>query len=116
MISDCEFFDGRTEYAPIGGCYYASRMAVNELLMKEKRTAGVVIFREAHPGYVMPVGVWNVRERVRESLTGNPFRFDNLESALQHIDSVMDIPRKTWLQHSAVLRDYMIQRRIDDYV
>ena len=116
MISDCEFFDGRTEYAPIGGCYYASRMAVNELLMKEKRTAGVVIFREAHPGYVMPVGVWNVRERVRESLTGNPFRFDNLESALQHIDSVMDIPRKTWLQHSAVMRDYMMQRRIDDYV
>lgn len=116
MISDHEFFDGRTEYAHIGGCYYASRMAVNELLKEERRTAGVVIFREAHPGYVMPVGVWNVRERVREALTGQPLKFDTLEKALTHIDSVMDIPRKIWLQHSGILRDYMIQRRIDDYV
>ena len=91
-------------------------MAVNELLTREKRTAGAVIFREAHPGYVMPVGVWNVRERVRESLSNPPMRFETLESALQHIDSVMDIPRNIWLQHSAVLRDYMMQRRIEDYV
>ncbi len=115
MISDCEFFEGRSEYAHIGGCYYASRMAVNELLIKEGRTAGVVIFREAHPGYVMPVGVWNVRERVREALTLKPLKFDTLENALKHIDSVMDIPRKIWLNNSGVLRDYMTQRRIDDY-
>ncbi len=116
MISDCEFFDGRSEYAHIGGCYYASRMAVNELLRDERRTAGAVIFREAHPGYVMPVGVWNVRERVREALKGKPFKFDTLENAMKHIDSVMDIPRKIWLNNSAVLRDYMTQRRIDEYV
>lgn len=116
MISDHEFFDGRSDYAHIGGCYYASRMAVNELLIKERKTAGAVIFREAHPGYVMPVGVWNVRERVREALTLNPLRFDTLEKAMQHIDSVMDIPRKIWLQYSAILRDYMLQRRIDDFV
>ena len=116
MISDHEFFEGRTDYAHIGGCYYASRMAVNELLIKEGRTAGAVIFREAHPGYVMPVGVWNVRERVREALTTEPFRFDTLEGALTHIDGLMDIPRKVWLQHSGILRDFMVQRRIDDFI
>ena len=116
MISDHEFFEGRSEYAHIGGCYYASRMAINELLTKERKTAGAVIFREAHPGYVMPVGVWNVRERVRESLTTKPFSFDTLEGALRHIDNVMDIPRKVWLHHSEILKDFMIQRRIDDYV
>ncbi len=72
IISDCEFFDSRTEYAHIGGCYYASRMAVNELLTRERRTAGAVIMREAHPGYVMPVGVWNVRENVRAALKTVP--------------------------------------------
>ncbi|MFA6804240.1 MAG: Nre family DNA repair protein [Candidatus Methanomethylophilaceae archaeon] len=116
MISDCEFFDGRSEYAHIGGCYYASRMAVNELLTEQRRTAGVVIFREAHPGYVMPVGVWNVRENVRAALKTRPFKFDTLEEALTQIEKVMDIPRRTWLKHSGVLRDYMTQRRIEDYL
>lgn len=115
MISDCEFFNGRSEYAHIGGCYYASRMAVNELLLEQNRTAGVVIFREAHPGYVMPVGVWNVRENVRAALKTKPYKFDTLENALKFVDKVMDIPRKVWLQNSGVLRDFMTQRRIDDF-
>ncbi len=59
IISSHEFYEGRKEYAEIGGCYYAARLAVNELLTAERRQAGAVIFREAHPGYVMPVGVWN---------------------------------------------------------
>ena len=115
IISDCEFFEGRSDYAHIGGCYYAARMAVNELLLKERRTAGVVIMREAHPGYVMPVGVWNVRENVRAALTTKPFRFDALDKALAHVDGVMDIKRDTWIRNSGILRDFMTQRRIEDY-
>lgn len=116
IISDCEFFDGRKEYAHIGGCYYAARMAVNELLISERRTAGVVIFREAHPGYVMPVGVWNVRENVRAALTTAPSRFETLQQALAHISGRMEIPMDTWIANSGILRDYLTQRRIDDYV
>lgn len=116
MISDHEFFDERKDYAHIGGCYYASRMAVNELLTEQNRTAGVVIFREAHPGYVMPVGVWNVRENVRAALKTKPFKFDSLESALKHIDSVMDIPRKLWIMNSNIIKDMYSQRKIDDFL
>ena len=116
IISSHEFYDGRSDYAEIGGCYYASRMAVNELLIKENRTAGVVIFREAHPGYVMPVGVWNVRENVRAALKTQPFKYDNLDAALNHVDKVMDIDKKTWINNSGVLRDFMTQRRIEDYL
>ncbi len=115
MISDCEFFNGRKDYAHIGGCYYASRMAVNELLLEQKRTAGVVIFREAHPGYVMPVGVWNVRENVRAALKTKPFKYGTLEDAMKHIDRVMDIPRKMWVNNSGILKDFYTQRRIDDF-
>ena len=116
MISDHEFWEGRTEYAHIGGCYYAARMAVNELLMRENKQAGAVIFREAHSGYVMPVGVWNVRENVRAALKTRPHRYDSLESALRHVDSIMDIPRKKWIEYSGILRNWFAQRRLDDYV
>lgn len=115
LISDHEFHDGRKDYAQIGGCYYAARMAVNELLTAEKRQAGVVIFREAHPGYVMPVGVWNVRENVRAALQTLPFRFDSLEKALKHLDQVMDIPRERWIANSGILKDWLTQRRLDDF-
>ena len=116
IISSYEFYGGRSEYAEIGGCYYAARMAVNELLMKENKQAGVVIFREAHPGYVMPVGVWNVRENVRHALTTKPYTYDCLDAALNHVDRVMDIPKKTWIASSGILKDYMTQRRIEDYL
>lgn len=115
IINDYEFFDGRKDYAHIGGCYYAARMAVNEKLIEERRTAGAVIFREAHPGYVMPVGVWNVRENVREALRTKPYSYDTLEKAMDHVDRVMDIPKKTWINHSGVLKDWYTQRRIEDY-
>ncbi len=116
IISDCEFFNGRSDYAHIGGCYYASRMAVNELLLEQNRTAGVVIFREAHPGYVMPVGVWNVRENVRAALKTKPLKYDTLEGAMKYIDGVMDIPRKVWIQNSGILKDFYRQRRLEDFL
>ena len=62
IYGDWEGFEGRTTYASIGGCYYAARLAVCELLEKERRQATVIVLREAHPGYIMPVGVWQVRE------------------------------------------------------
>ncbi len=116
VVSDYEFYDGRKDYAQIGGCYYAARMAVNELLTEEKRQAGVVIFREAHPGYVMPVGVWNVRENVRHALQTLPYRYESLEGALQHVDRVMEIPRNRWIRNSGILKDWMTQRRLDDFL
>ncbi len=115
IIHDSEFFDGRTEYAHIGGCYYASRMAVNELLIEEGRTAGVVIMREAHPGYVMPVGVWNVRENVRSALRTEPHHFETMDQALTFVEGMMDIKREGWIKNSDVIRDWMVQRRIEDY-
>jgi len=116
IISSHEFYDGRKDYAEIGGCYYAARLAVNELLQRERRQSGAVIFREAHPGYLLPVGVWNVRENVRMALTQRPRKFSTLDQALAHVQTRMDIPMSTWTAHSAILKDLKVQRRIDDYV
>jgi len=114
IMSDHEFFDGRSTYASIGGCYYAARLAVNELFARERRQAGVCILRESHPGYILPIGVWNVRENVRVALRSPPKRFPTMEQALLHISSVMDIPMSRWIKSSAILKDALYQRRIDD--
>jgi len=115
IVNSWEFFDGRKKYAEIGGCYYAARLAVNEILNGERRQAGAVILREAHPGYVLPIGVWNVREHVRATLKNPPKKYPSLKEAMTDISGFMDIPVKRWMKVSAVLSDLVEQRRIDDF-
>lgn len=115
MMSDSEGFSGRAAYARIGGCYYAARLAVNELLNRERRQASVVVLREAHPGYILPVGVWNVRENVRKALEDKPLVFSSLKEALMLVGRTMDIPVQKWILASAVLRNSLYQRRISDF-
>lgn len=115
MVNSWEFFDGRRTYAEIGGCYYAARMAVGEVLERERRQAGVVILREAHPGYILPIGVWNVREHVRQALRNLPKRYSTFKDAMLDISNFMEIPISRWIRTSAVLRDLIEQRRIDDF-
>ncbi|MDH4221646.1 MAG: Nre family DNA repair protein [Candidatus Bathyarchaeota archaeon] len=116
MFSDWEGFDGRTTYADIGGCYYAARLAVGELLVKERRQAVVIVLREAHPGYIMPVGVWQVRENVRNAVRQKPLKYNTLEEALTRVASQFQIPLERWIERSRLLRDALFQRRITDYL
>jgi len=116
VFSDWEGFGGRTTYASIGGCYYAARLAVGELLAKERRQAVVVVLREAHPGYIMPVGVWHVRENVRNAMKQRPRKYNTLEEALQRITSQFQIPLKAWMKRSKLLQDALFQKKITEYV
>ena len=116
IFSDYEFYKPRNTYAKIGGCYYSARLAVNENLIARNRQAGVVIFREAHSGYIMPVGVWNVRENVRAAVGREPRKFSTLSEALRHISTGMDIPMKRWINTSGVLKDMLYQRRLEDFL
>jgi hypothetical protein len=115
IFNSYEFYKGRTTYAEIGGCYYAARLAVNELLNKERRQAGTVVLREAHPGYIMPIGVWNVRESVRKALKEPYMKFDTLDKALFYISEKMDIPLQRWIRNSAVLKNQLYQKRLEDF-
>lgn len=115
IFNSYEFYKGRTGYAEIGGCYYAGRLVVNELLNNEHRQAGVVILREAHPGYIMPIGVWNVRESVRKTLKQKYEKFDTLDKALLCISKKMDIPLQRWIKNSAIIKNQLYQKRIEDF-
>ena len=112
IYSSYEYFEGRRTYAEIGGCYYAARLAVSELFERIKKQATTVILRETHPGYTLPVGVWNVREHVREALEKEPKRFDALTDAFSYIHTKLDIPIADWIKNSRILKDILNQRRL----
>lgn len=116
MFGDHEGYEGRTSYAEIGGCYYAARLAVCERLAKEHRQASVVVLREARPGYIMPVGVWQVRENVRNAMRQAPYMFNSLELALGWISNRFQIPLKTWISKSELLKNTLFQKRITEYL
>ena len=82
---------------------------------KERRQAGVVVLREAHPGYIMPIGVWNVRESVRKALKESYQKFNTLEESLIYIQNKMDIPLPRWIKNSAVLKNRLYQRKLEDF-
>jgi len=116
MFSDWEGHSGRTTYAEIGGCYYAARLAVCDQLVKERRQATAIVLREAHPGYIMPVGVWQVRENVRNAMRQKPYTFNTLEIALQWIATRFEIPMQQWIRRSELLRSMLFQKRITDFM
>jgi hypothetical protein len=115
MFGDSEGYEGRTKYAEMGGCYYAARLAVCELLTKERRQATTIVLREAHPGYIMPVGVWQVRENVRNAMRQKPHLFNTLDEVLKFIASRFQIPLQQWMMRSKLLKNALYQKKITDF-
>lgn len=116
IAGDHEGFHGRTTYASIGGCYYAARLATSEMLLRSGRQAGTLVLREVHPGEILPLGVWNVREHVRAALLQRPERLATLQDLSQRIATAFAIPAERWLRQSALLHEARTQRRLDQYV
>ncbi len=115
IMGDHEPYEGRTTYASIGGCYYSCRLAAAEALERMQRQAAVLVLREARPGYILPVGVWNVRESVRAALRTTPATFDTFQRALQYACGNFMIPERTWVMNSVLIREEMFQRRLSQY-
>jgi hypothetical protein len=115
MFGDHEYYNGKSKYASIGGCYYAARLAVSEKLKKEKRQAGAIVLREIHPGYIMPVGVWNVRENVRLALKEEPQKVEQIHEALFFISKLLHIPMKRWIETSELMKTILYQKKIEDF-
>jgi len=115
MIGDHEGPKGRTTYAGMGGCYYAARLAVEEAMVRSQRQGGALVFREVHPGEILPLGVWNVREHVRAALQRPPERVATLEELLVRMDETFTIPRPRWLARSSLLHAERTQRRLEQF-
>ena len=116
LITDWEDHGGRWRYASMGGCYYAGRLAVAEHLANVGQQARVFILREAYPDYLLPVGVWQVRENVRNAMRQKPLRFNTLQEALERVSKRLTIGLNHWVGASTLLRRTLIQRKITDFL
>lgn len=116
IYSSYEPYGGRKTYAEIGGCYYAARLAVTEKLKAIDKQAVVLILREVHDGYIMPVGVWNVREHVRQTLDTEPVVINGTNEVMNLITKKLDIPVKAWINNSRVLKDLLQQKKMSSYL
>ncbi len=116
VVSDYEFGDGRKEYATrTAGAYYAARLASLEYLEKVRRQAGVVVFREVRSGYIVPLGVWQIRENVRQAFRERPAEFSSLQDALALIKPSLRIPIEEWTHQSKIIDRIIHQRTLLAY-
>ncbi|MBS7622504.1 hypothetical protein KEJ39_02355 [Candidatus Bathyarchaeota archaeon] len=116
LMGDFESYEGRTTYASVGGCYYSARLALAERLRSERRQASGLLMREIHPDYILPVGVWNVRESLRAMLKTGPARFDTFEEALSHALKTLTVPVQGWVRCSRIMRDARSQRKLTEHL
>ena len=111
-----EGYRGRKTYAEIGGCYYSGRLAITEKLGLMKRQATALILREVHDGYIMPVGVWNVREHVRQTLETRPVVLHTYQDMMEFTKQRLEISPGDWIRNSAILKGLSSQMRIAKYI
>ncbi len=112
--SDGEDARGIDHPPAIAGAYFAAKLAVGEYLMKNGIQAGCVIFREIRPEYAIPVGVWQIREGVREAMKQKPVIVDSFEKGLEIAAKPMSVSKKEWLAHGGIIQT-LRQKTISDY-
>ncbi|USN45415.1 MAG: hypothetical protein H6502_05185 [Candidatus Woesearchaeota archaeon] len=118
--TDHEEYRGRKDYAEdTAGGYYAARLPIIEKLFAEKKQASVLALRFITSEYSVPLGVWVVREAVRNAL-GNcvlesnevPELVKKAEEIIQQrfIEHAHTFIKQTWL-----FREGLQQKQISDY-
>ena len=113
--SDYESGKNIDHYPSIAGAYFAARLAATEYLFKKRKKSSVLILREIHPEYFMSLGVWQIREGIRESLKWKGKKFETFDSALKYGVSKTSLSLNEWIKNSSIIRNKK-QKRISDYL
>jgi len=113
--SDYEDARGINHPPHIAGAYFAAKLAVSEYLLKNKIQAGVLIFREIRPEYSIPVGVWQVREGVREAMKQKPQIIIKFNDALEIAATKTSVSKNEWIKNGNIT-NMMRQKTLLDYI
>ena len=113
--SDYEDARGINHSPRIAGAYFAAKLAVSEYLLKNKIQAGVLILREIRPEYAIPVGVWQVRQGIREAMKQQPQIVQNFNSALQVASSKTSVTKKEWIANGDIT-NLVRQKTLSDFI
>jgi len=114
MAADAESYEGRTGYVEeTAGAYHAARLAVLEHLESVDRQATALVIRHATEEYWAPVGVWQIREGIRDAFQGQPAVAESFHDAVGQLApqlpvSLGDLRRKSDLVAG-------IQARLTDF-
>jgi len=110
IFSDHEGTKGKSEYSSVGGCYYSCKFGILEALARMKRQAGAIVLREAYEGYV-PLGVYNVRENVRNAMTQVPKEFGSMRGALGYVSTKLRLPISRFIKQGVLIKELLSYRQ-----
>ena len=112
--SDFEDARGINHPPSIAGAYFAAKLAVLEYLKKKKVQAGVIILREIRPDYAIPVGVWQIREGIRQAMSCSPVFATDFDHALFLASKKTNVSKNKWLLH-AKISDLIRQKTLSEF-
>ncbi|AFH42861.1 hypothetical protein IOK49_06155 [Fervidicoccus fontis] len=113
---DYEYYRGRKNYPSIGGCYYSARLATAELLLNKKRQATAVLLREIYPGFNVPIGVWFVRESIREMYKRGPvMKTYDINEVVSFLNKETKLGSAKWIASSKIIQLIMTEKKITEY-
>jgi hypothetical protein len=113
--ADNEDERGLNHSPTIAGAYFAARLAVAEHLANRHKKAGAIVLREIHPDYAMPLGVWQIREGVREALKNPSQKFELFDHAMSFACSYMSLSKNEIVQKSQIWKSFKDQTKISDF-
>ncbi|ELZ10217.1 hypothetical protein C478_15032 [Natrinema thermotolerans DSM 11552] len=92
MASASEGYEGRSSYVEeTAGAYYAARLGVLEYLESIGRQAKCLVLREVSDDYWAPVGVWQVRESVRNAFEGQYGEAETFHDAVSEVATQLPV-------------------------
>ena len=121
LESDYEDATGLDHYPRIAGAYFAAKLGILEYLSSyRKRKCSVLVFREIRPEYLVPLGVWQIREGIREALRTKQallllLLFLDFKKALLYASKGMTVPLLEWVKHSEIYKTYGKKTLISDF-
>ena len=74
------------------------------------KQARIIVLREISEGYMVPVGVWQVRENVREAVKGMK-KLGSFAELIQFISSKMRVPFSKYFKESKIFP----QKKLADF-
>ena len=122
LESDYEEATGLDHYPRIAGAYFAAKLGILEYLTSnKKRKCSVLVLREIRPEYLVPLGVWQIREGIRDALRSKHVAhttistFSDFRKALLYACKGMTVPLFDWLKYSIIYENYGKKTLISDF-
>jgi hypothetical protein len=114
IIGDGEYGRMKKDYASnITGAYYSARLEVLEKLVERKKCAACIVMRQIGDKYIYPVGVWHVREAVKEAMQNPPEKFGSLAELESRLGGLNDFAN--WKSRSELWKVISTQTKLSQF-